>query len=54
MLFQAALVAACHTPILKAVAKRLKGRGKPCKLVIIAIANAILKNETPWYHQPGT
>ncbi|MEL6361728.1 MAG: IS110 family transposase [Pseudomonadota bacterium] len=55
VLFQAALAAACHNPVLKPVAKRLKERGKPHKLVIIAIArrlvtiaNAIIKTDTPW------
>jgi transposase len=50
VLFQAALAAACHNPVLKAVAKRMKEQGKPHKVVIIAIArrlitvaNAILK-----------
>ncbi len=58
VLFQAALAAACHNPVLKPVARRLKERGKPHKLVIIAIArrlitiaNVILKTETPWRHQ---
>ena len=58
VLFQAALAAACHNPVLKPVAKRLKERGKPHKLVIIAIArrlvtiaNAIVKSGIPWHHQ---
>ncbi|MFT7137059.1 MAG: transposase, partial [Akkermansiaceae bacterium] len=48
-----------HNPALKPVAKRLKERGKPHKLVIIAIArrlitiaNAIIKTSTPWKIQP--
>ncbi|TYB83653.1 IS110 family transposase [Oceaniovalibus sp. ACAM 378] len=60
VLFQAALAAACHNPVLKPVAKRLKERGKPHKLVIIAIArrlvtiaNAIIKTGVPWQLQPG-
>lgn len=60
VLFQAALAAACHNPVLKPVAKRLKERGKPHKLVIIAIArrlitiaNAIIKTGIPWQIQPG-
>lgn len=60
VLFQAALAAACHNPVLKPVAKRLKERGKPHKLVIIAIArrlvtiaNAIIKTGTPWQVQPS-
>ncbi len=55
VLFQAALAAACHNPVLKPVAQRLKSRGKPHKLVIVAIArrlvtiaNAILKTGLPW------
>jgi len=35
VLFQAALAAACHNPVLQPVAKRLKARGKPHKLVIV-------------------
>lgn len=58
VLFQAALAAACHNPVLKPVAKRLKERGKPHKLVIVAIArrlvtiaNAIIKTGIPWQIQ---
>ena len=58
VLFQAALAAACHNPAVKPVAKRLKEKGKPHKLVIIAIArrlitiaNAVLKSGTAWQHQ---
>lgn len=60
VLFQAALTAACHNPALKPLAKRLKERGKPHKVVIIAIArrlitiaNAILKTGDTWRPQPG-
>ena len=60
VLFQAALAAACHNPVLKPVARRLKMCGKPHKLVIIAIArrlvtiaNAILKTGIPWQPQLG-
>lgn len=42
VLFQAALAAACHNPILRPVAKRLKERGKPHKLTIIAIARRLV------------
>ncbi|MGB2893132.1 MAG: transposase [Albidovulum sp.] len=59
VLFQAALAAACHNPVLKPVTKRLKERGKPHKLVIIAIArrlvtiaNAILKTGVLWRIAP--
>ena len=61
VLFQAALAAACHNPVLKPVAQRLKERGKPHKLVIVAIArrlvtiaNAILKTGIPWQVNPMT
>lgn len=60
VLFQAALAAACHNPALKPIARRLKEKGKPHKLVIVAIArrlitiaNAVLKSATPWQHQTG-
>lgn len=58
VLFQAALAAAGHNPVLKPIARCLKERGKPHKLVIIAIArrlitvaNAVLKSGIPWQHQ---
>lgn len=61
VLFQAALAAACHNPDLKPVAQRLKMRGTPHKLVIVAIArrlvtiaNAILKTGIPWRQNPVT
>jgi transposase len=61
VLFQAALAASCHNPLLKGVAKRLKERGKPHKLVsigmarrLIIIANTVLKSGTPWQCQTGT
>ncbi|MFC0281549.1 transposase, partial [Falsigemmobacter intermedius] len=60
VLFQAALAAACHNPVLKPVAQALKIRGKPHKVVIVAIArrlvtiaNAILKTGVPWLSQPN-
>jgi transposase len=60
VLFQAALAAACHNPLLKTVAKRMKEHGKPHKVVIIAIArrlitiaNAILKSRENWRYQAG-
>ena len=61
VLFQAALAAACHTPVRTPVAQCLKTRGKPHKLVIAAIArrlvtiaNAIRKTGAPWQPQLGT
>jgi transposase-like protein len=60
MAFKLMMSAACHIPTLKPVAKRLKERGKPHKLVIIAIArrlftiaNAIIKTGIPWQLQLG-
>ncbi|WP_249196208.1 transposase [Gluconobacter kondonii] len=54
VLFQAGLADACHNPVLKAAAERMKQRGKPHKLLIVAIArrlvtiaNAILKTQVP-------
>ena len=55
VLFQAALVAAQHNPTLKCFAARLKSRGKPHKVIIVAvarklltIANAICRNDARW------
>ena len=55
VLYEAALAAACHNPVLKPAAKRLKERGKQHKLVIVAvarrmvaIANAVIKTGKPW------
>jgi transposase len=60
VLFQAALAAAYHNPLLKPVAKRLKEKGKSHKLVIIdvarrliTIANAVLKTGTLWHYHPA-
>lgn len=39
VMFQAALVASHHNPILKTVADRLRAAGKPHKVVITAVAN---------------
>jgi len=57
VLYQAALAAAYHNPLLKSVAQRLKERGKPHKLVIVAvarrlviIANMLLKSGSRWSH----
>lgn len=43
VLFQA-FAAACQNPVLNPVAKRLEERGKPDKLVIIAIARKLVTN----------
>jgi len=58
VLFQAALVASHHNPALTAFADRLRERGKPHKVVIIAvarklvtIANALCKSRQMWEDQ---
>jgi len=58
VLFQAALVASHHNPVLKVFADRLRERGKPHKVVIIAvarklvtIANALCKSKQMWDDQ---
>lgn len=55
LLYQAALVASNHNPALIPFAKRLKEKGKPHKLVLIAvarkliiIANALLRKNVMW------
>lgn len=55
LLYQAALVASNHNPPLRAFVKRLKDKGKPHKLVLIAvarkliiIANAMLAQNQLW------
>jgi transposase len=55
VLFQAALVASHHNPRLTAFADRLRERGKPHKVIIIAvarklvtIANAMCKSQQTW------
>jgi transposase len=55
LLCKAALVASNHNPPLKTFAKRLKDKGKPHKLVLIAVArkliimaNAMLARNTSW------
>jgi len=42
LLYQAALVASNHNPTLKPFAQRLKEKGKPHKLVLIAVARKII------------
>lgn len=58
VMFQAALVASHHNPVLKAFADRLRAAGKPHKVVIIAvarklvaIANAMCKSRQKWQCQ---
>lgn len=61
MLYLAALAAKRFDPGLKAFADRLLGRGKPAKLVIVAVmrklieaANLVLARGQPWLKQPAT
>ncbi len=42
VLFQAALVASHHNPVLKAFADRLREKGKPHKVVVIAVARKLV------------
>ncbi|MEZ0468968.1 IS110 family transposase [Phaeobacter sp. SYSU ZJ3003] len=58
VMFQAALVASHHNPLLKTFADRLRAAGKPHKVVITAvarklvtIANALCKSRLKWSHQ---
>lgn len=58
VLFQAALVASHHNPVLKPFADRLRAAGKPHKVVITAVArklvtivNALCKSRLKWTSQ---
>jgi transposase len=58
VMFQAALVASHHNPVLKTFADRLRAAGKPHKLVITAVArklvtivNALCKTRQKWNAQ---
>lgn len=60
VMFQAALVAAHHNPVLKTFAVRLRNAGKPHKLIITAvarklvtIANALCRSGKMWQHKPN-
>ena len=57
-MFQAALVASHHNPVLKTFADRLRTSGKPHKVVIVAVArklitivNALVKSQQKWTSQ---
>jgi transposase len=61
MLYLAALAAKRWSPDLKAFADRLVARGKPAKLVIVAVmrklveaANLVLSRGQPWMSRPAT
>ena len=60
VMFQAALVASHHNPVLKIFADRLRAAGKPHKVIITAvarklvtIANALCKSRQKWEAQPA-
>ena len=60
VMFQAALVASYHNPVLKTFADRLRAAGKPHKVIITAIArklvtivNALVKSGQNWTSQPA-
>ncbi|TRD17851.1 transposase [Palleronia caenipelagi] len=59
VMFQAALVASHHNPILKTLAQRPQTAGKPHKVIVTAvarklvtIANALCKSRQKWASQP--
>jgi transposase len=60
-LFNAARVAIQHNPIIKAFYERLRARGKPGKVALVAamhklltILNAMLKTQRPWQPKSAT
>lgn len=60
MLYLAAISAKRHDPSLKAFAQQLIARGKPPKLVVVAVmrklieaANLVLSRQQPWIRQPA-
>ncbi len=60
VMFQTALVASQHHPVLKAFADRLRAAGRPHELVITAvarklvtIANAVCRSRQKWEVQPA-
>jgi transposase len=60
VMFQAALVASYHNPVLKAFADRLRKAGKPHKVIVTAvarklvtIANALCRSDQSWTDQPA-
>ena len=60
VLFQAALVASHHNPVLKTFTDRLRAAGKPHKVIITAIArklvnivNALCKSRRKWAVHPA-
>ena len=55
ILYQAAIVASQHNPVLSVFSQRQKDKGKPHKVVMIAVArklvvfaNAMIRNGTVW------
>lgn len=61
MLYLAALAAKRCDPALKAFAEQLRARGKPAKLVVVAVmrklieaANLVLSRGQPWLRHPAT
>ena len=61
MLYLAALAAKRCDPALRAFAEQLRARGKPAKLVVVAVmrklieaANLVLSRRQPWLRQPAT
>jgi transposase len=61
MLYLAALAAKRCDPALKAFAEQLRNRGKPAKIVVVAVmrklieaANLVLSRDQPWLAKPAT
>lgn len=59
-LYMAALTATRHNPVLRTFYQRLRERGKPAKVALVAvmrklltIVNAMLKHQTRWQDQPA-
>ena len=58
VMFQAALVASYHNPVLKTFADRLRKAGKPHKVIVTAVArklvtitNALCRSGQSWKYQ---
>jgi transposase len=57
-LYMAALVASRYNPVIKAIYARLRAKGKPAKVALVAcmrklltILNAMVRDQTPWRRQ---
>jgi transposase len=55
VLYMATLVAIRHNPLIKAIYQRLRHKGRPAKVALVAamrklltILNAIIRDQKPW------